>query len=193
MVRHHHYHHRHHDHRHHHHNNNNNSNNNDNNNNKTNKLSLLLESKAMWPNHKDLENVRTVYYIYWMMIYFYFYFFFKGSNLTIVTREGNWCESEQFPDNIEKWTQSKNSMRASSHCKNRSFIRKYLYPWNPSYCQNSMSFLSSLHLVIIKIYFQKIAQAHGPFYGNNSYMVLDINYNLIFSYLKVTLNNIYAA
>lgn len=34
------------------------------------------------------------------------------------------------------------------------------------------------------------------FFGNNSYMVLDIspvNYNLIFSYLKVTLNNIYAA
>lgn len=34
------------------------------------------------------------------------------------------------------------------------------------------------------------------FFGNNSYMGLDIspvNYKLIFSYLKVTLNNIYAA
>lgn len=59
-----------------------------------------------------------------------------------------------------------------------------------------MLFLSLLHLVIIKTYFQKIAWDHGPFFGNNSYMALDIspvNYNLIFSYLKVTLNNIYAA
>lgn len=31
-----------------------------------------------------------------MMIYAFF--FFKGSNLTDVTREGKWCESEQFPD-----------------------------------------------------------------------------------------------
>lgn len=34
------------------------------------------------------------------------------------------------------------------------------------------------------------------FFDNNSYMGLDlspVNYNLIFSYLKVTLNNIYAA
>lgn len=78
----------------------------------------------------------------------------KERNHTVITREGKWCESQQLPD-ISKSVCSQKLNMAYNFT-----VITVIHEIAIIYCQidhqNSMLFLSSVHLVIIKIYFQDI-------------------------------------